>query len=66
MHNMTKNYIDKMIISAIDEMEIQTWEWPKSWDSANKKKFLNDCLEWLEENQLYEKCQIIVNAKKKL
>tara|TARA_R100000656_G_scaffold66748_1_gene50630 strand:- start:806 stop:997 length:192 start_codon:yes stop_codon:yes gene_type:complete len=63
---MTKNYINKMITSAIDEMETQTWEWPGSWDDSSKEKFLDDCLEWLEENQLYEKCQIIVNVKKKL
>ena len=66
MYNMTKIYINKMITSAIDEMETQTWEWPSSWDASSKEKFLDDCLEWLEENQLYEKCQIIVNVKKKL
>tara|TARA_R110002051_G_scaffold295727_1_gene361598 strand:+ start:1102 stop:1299 length:198 start_codon:yes stop_codon:yes gene_type:complete len=61
-----ENYIDKMIISAIDEMDTQEFVWPVNWSVPTKKKFLDDCLEWLEENQLYERCQIILDVKKKL
>ena len=60
------NYIDKMIVSAIDEMENAEFIWPINWTVPTKKKFLDDCLEWLEENQLYERCQIILDVKKKL
>ena len=65
---MTKNanYIDKMITSAVDAMEKEEFYWPRNWTLADKQKFCKDCLQWLNENELYERSQIILNVQKKL
>ncbi len=60
------NYFTKLIISAIDEMKTNNIDWPIHWKSAEKNKFLDDILVWLEKEQLYEHCQIILDAKKKI
>jgi hypothetical protein len=60
------DYTDKLICSAIDSMETSNWEWPKGWTSTQKNYFLKECLNWLETNQEYERCQIILNVQKEL
>ena len=63
---MTDNYLNKMISSAIDSMQTSDWHWPSDWIESDKKKFLNDCLNWLEQNELYERCEIIKDVQKEL
>ena len=63
---MTNNYLNKMIMSAIDDMQTSDWDWPEEWAEADKKRFLNDCLNWLEQNELYERCEIIKDVQKQL
>ena len=33
---------------------------------GSKLNFLNECLIWLEKNELYEQCEIVFNEKKKI
>ena len=63
---MEENYLDKVILSSIDSMSKSKWSWPIGWDVNIKTKFLNECLDWLEENEHYERCEVIINEKKKL
>lgn len=63
---MEENYFDKVILSSIDSMSKSEWTWPIGWDKNTKSKFLDECLDWLEENEHYERCKIIVNEKKKI
>tara|TARA_Y100000310_G_scaffold326887_1_gene392423 strand:+ start:952 stop:1146 length:195 start_codon:yes stop_codon:yes gene_type:complete len=63
---MTNNYLNKMISSAIDSMQTTDWDWPDGWAESDKKRFLNDCLNWLEQNELYERCEIIKDVQKQL
>tara|TARA_A200000159_G_C7305775_1_gene332270 strand:- start:248 stop:442 length:195 start_codon:yes stop_codon:yes gene_type:complete len=63
---MEENYLDKVILSSIDSMSKSIWEWPSEWSTDEKLGFLDECLIWLEKNEHYEKCEVIVNEKKKL
>ena len=54
------------MISAIDEMKTNNIDWPVHWESIEKVKFLDDILIFLEKEQLYEHCQIIIDAKEKI
>ena len=63
---MEKIYLDKVILSAVDSMSKSKWHWPAEWDKKAKSRFLDECLEWLENNEHYERCEIIINEKKKL
>jgi len=53
-------------MSAIDDMQTTDWDWPEEWAESDKKRFLNDCLNWLEQNELYERCEIIKDVQKQL
>ena len=63
---MEENYLDKVILSSIDSMSKSKWRWPSEWSKDEKLGFLDECLNWLEKNEHYEKCEVIVNEKKKL
>lgn len=63
---MEENYLDKVILSSIDSMSKSKWSWPGEWSKDEKLRFLAECLNWLEKNEHYEKCEVIVNEKKKL
>ena len=63
---MEDNYLDKVILSSVDSMSKSKWQWPPGWDKKEKSKFLNECLDWLEKNEYYERCKIIINEKEKL
>ena len=63
---MSENYIDKIILSSVDAMKKTKYSWPASWNLDLKMNFLNQCLEWLEKNEYYEHCKIIMYEKKKL
>lgn len=60
------NYITKLMTSAIEEMKTNKINWPFQWEHKDKVKFLDDILVWAEKEQLYEQCQIIIDAKKKI
>lgn len=63
---MELNYFDKMILNVIDSIEEQFYDWPGHWTYQDKIDFLDECLEWLEQNELYERCQLIIDAKKEV
>ena len=55
-----------MIMSAIDDMQTSDWDWPTTWDNSDKQRWCDDCLIWLEQNELYERCEIIKDVQKQL
>ena len=63
---MEKNYFDRMMVSAIESIKHNKHNWPDHWDNKQKIKFLNECIEWLEDMELYEHCEILLNEKKKI
>ena len=63
---MGTNYLNRMITTVIDSMRTNKVDWPVHWNNEQKLNFLDDCLEWLEENELYEQCKIVINEKEKI
>jgi hypothetical protein len=61
---MDENFIDKLLIQSINLMKGDKWSWPDAWDDARKKKFLQQCLTYAEENEFYEQCAIIRDVEK--
>ena len=59
-----ENFIDKLLIASINHMANNEWEWPDSWDLTRKKRFLTQCREYAEQNELYEQCAIIRDVEK--
>jgi hypothetical protein len=47
-------------------MSKSKWSWPIGWNKKEKVKFLDECLDWLEQNEHYERCEVIINEKEKL
>tara|TARA_Y100001972_G_C7604785_1_gene303093 strand:+ start:407 stop:607 length:201 start_codon:yes stop_codon:yes gene_type:complete len=60
------NYITKLMVSAINELDTKKINWPISWRKKDKLEFFDNILNWLEKEQLYEQCEIVLNAKKKI
>lgn len=61
-----ENFIDKLLISSINHMKTDTWEWPEHWDVPRKRRFLQQCLTYAENNEFYEQCAIIRDVEKEL
>ena len=47
-------------------MKTNKHDWPSHWDNEKKINFLNECIQWLEDNEMYEHCEIVLNEKKKI
>jgi|TARA_R100000081_G_scaffold90978_1_gene67532 hypothetical protein len=63
---MSENYLNRMMLSSIDAMKKTTYRYPVHWKIKEKRIFLDNCLDWLEKNEYYEYCDVIINEKKKL
>ena len=61
-----KNYFEKMILDVVMSIKHNEYEWPVNWIEIDKLEFLDECLEWLEINELYEYCTVINNEKEKI
>ena len=61
-----KNYFEKMILDVVMSIKHNEYEWPGNWIEIDKLEFLDECLEWLEINELYEYCQVINDEKEKI
>jgi hypothetical protein len=61
---MDENFINKLLITSINHMKTGSFEWPDTWDDSRKRKFLNHCLTYAEENEFYEQCAIIRDVEK--
>ena len=62
--NMNENFINKLLITSINHMQTNKWEWPEAWDNTRKKNFLDQCLKYAEQNEFYEQCAIIRDVQK--
>jgi hypothetical protein len=61
---MDENFIDKLLITSINHMKTNSWEWPDTWDDTRKHRFLQQCLQYAEKNEFYEQCAIIRDVEK--
>lgn len=63
---MVENFIDKLLITSINHMKNDSWEWLSTWDLEKKYRFLNHCMKYAENNEFYEQCAIIRDVEQKL
>jgi hypothetical protein len=63
---MSSNYFKELIIKTAETMQTGQWYWPEHWGTDQKLQFINEMLEWLEENEMYEQCRIFKNVKETL
>ena len=61
-----ENFVDKLLISSINHMKTNEWQWPEHWDLPRKRTFLQSCLTYAEQNELFEQCAIIRDVSKEL
>jgi hypothetical protein len=61
---MEENFLNKLLITSINHMKTKSWEWPNTWDNLRKKRFLQQCLTYAEQNEFYEQCAIIRDVEK--
>ena len=61
---MEENFLNKILIQSINHMKTKSWEWPDAWDLERRKRFLQNCMEYAENNELYEQCAIIRDVQK--
>ena len=61
---MNENFINKLLIASINHMTTNDWEWPETWDTDRKLRFLDQCLKYAEQNEFYEQCAIIRDVQK--
>jgi hypothetical protein len=58
------NYIENIFIESINKMRTSEWSFPKHWDMARKKAFLENSLMYATKNEYYEQCGVIRDYKK--
>jgi protein-arginine kinase activator protein McsA len=57
------NFVEQLFIRSINFMKTNNWEWPDAWDTKRQLEFLDDSLQYAEQNELYEQCAIIRDVK---
>lgn len=62
---MEENFLDKVLIMSINHMKNNSWTWPDAWDDQRIRRFLTNCMEYAENNELYEQCAIIRDVQAK-
>ena len=60
------NFIERLFTRSIDHMATNNWEWPEDWNLERKKMFLKHCLEYAEQREMYEQCEIMRDVGKEL
>lgn len=63
---MLENFINQLFIDSINIMKTDEWEWPESWNTPRKLKFLEDSLRYAEKQEFYEQCAIIRDVKENI
>ena len=49
---MYVNHLDKFLKVVFSNTEV--WQWPTSWSELDKLKFIDEALEYLEKQEMYE------------
>lgn len=59
---MYVNHLDKFLKVVFSNTEV--WQWPTSWSELDKLKFVDEALEYLEKQEMYEECKKLYELKK--
>lgn len=58
-----ENFMDTMLMASVNLMATHKFNWPPSWTLETKNKFLNNCLEYTIDREMYEQSAILRNVK---
>jgi hypothetical protein len=62
---MDMNHLNKLLKISLEEIDHAKWNWPAEWDISDRKKFINEAIEYLEQQEMYEQCKKLYEVKKK-
>lgn len=60
---MYMNHLNKLMKLTIDSMTSNNQKWPDHWTLSDKHKFIDEAIEFLEQQEMYEQCQKLKDAK---
>lgn len=61
---MYVNHLDKFLKVILNETDTSVWQWPPTWHRDDKIKFINEAIEYLEHQEMYEECTKLHELKK--
>jgi hypothetical protein len=59
-----ENFITEMLVASINLMATNSYSWPTKWTDADKQHFLETCLTYTIEHELYEQSAILRDVEK--
>lgn len=59
------NHLNKLLKISLEEFENNEWQWPAVWAVADQIKFIDEAIEYLEQQEMYEQCKKLYEVKKK-
>ena len=59
------NHLNKLLKISLEEFENNGWQWPVGWAVADQIKFIDEAIEYLEQQEMYEQCKKLYEVKKK-
>lgn len=61
------NHLNQLINVSIDTMlNSDDWSFPGHWTKPDCVRFVDEAIEYLEQQELYEQCEQLQNVKKKI
>jgi hypothetical protein len=57
------NHLNKLMKLTIDAMIANNWKWPDTWAKSDRLKFIEEAIEFLEQREMYEQCQVLIDVK---
>jgi len=58
------NHLDKFLKIVLNDIAV--WQWPTSWTESDKFEFINEAIEYLEKQEMYEECKKLYELQKKI
>lgn len=63
---MYMNHLDKFLKVVLNDTSTTTWQWPPAWQETDKVEFIDEAIEYLEKQEMYEECKKLYELKKKV
>jgi len=57
------NHLTKLMRITIDPIIVGNEKWPDHWTLSDRIQFVDEAIEFLEQNEMYEQCQKLKDVK---
>ena len=51
---------------TVDALESEKWSFPAHWTQSDKHRFIDEAIEYFEQQEMYEQCAKLYEIKKTL